>query len=136
MSHDDFDNALSGLKSTRTPAPSEAARRRALDAAMLAFDEAQAAGTNKSSTAPQGPGFRSRLRSIVPQRSWIMDTRITLGLGTAAVALLLLPLGYQLYTSTAITPIGVPPVQHPVERTVATTPLQQPNAEVKTDAAE
>ena len=43
-----------------------------------------------------------------------MDTRITLGLGTAAVALLLLPLGYQLYTSTAITPIGVPPVQQPV----------------------
>ena len=39
-----------------------------------------------------------------------MDTRITYGLGTAAVALLLLPLGYQLYTSTAMTPIGVPPV--------------------------
>ena len=39
-----------------------------------------------------------------------MDNRLTYGLGTAAVALLLLPLGYQLYTSTAITPVGVPPV--------------------------
>ena len=115
MSNDDFDSKLSGLKSARMPAPREAARRRALDAAMLAFDQAQAADTNKSSTAPQGAGFWSRLRSIVPQRSWIMDTRITLGLGTAAVALLLLPLGYQLYTSTAITPIGVPPVSQPVE---------------------
>ncbi|RYE88724.1 MAG: VWA domain-containing protein, partial [Hyphomicrobiales bacterium] len=44
-----------------------------------------------------------------------MDTRISLGLGTAAVALLVLPLGYQLYTSTAITPIGVPPAQPPVQ---------------------
>jgi hypothetical protein len=35
-----------------------------------------------------------------------MDTRMSLGLGTAAVALLLLPLGYQLYTTTAITPPG------------------------------
>ena len=115
MTNDDFDSKLSGLKSARMPAPREAARRRAVDAAMLAFDQAQAADTNKSSTAPQGAGFWSRLRSIVPQRSWIMDTRITLGLGTAAVALLLLPLGYQLYTSTAITPIGVPPVSQPVE---------------------
>lgn len=132
MSNDEFDK-LNGLKSVRMPAPSEAARRRALDAAMLAFDEAQVEETKKSSGATQGPGFWSRLRSIVPNRSWIMDTRITLGLGTAAVALLLLPLGYQLYTSTAITPIGVPPVQHPVEPTVATTPPQQPTAEVKTD---
>ena len=45
-----------------------------------------------------------------------MDTRITLGLGTAAVALLLLPLGYQLYTSTAITPLSTGPVvNRPVE---------------------
>jgi Ca-activated chloride channel family protein len=117
MSRDNSDNefdTLEGLKSVRIPAPSEAARRRALDAAMLAFDEAQGAGTNKSSNGTQGSGLWARLRSIVPQRSWIMDTRITLGLGTAAVALLLLPLGYQLYTSTAITPIGVPPVQQSV----------------------
>ena len=114
MSDDKIDK-LSGLKNTRMPAPSEAARRRALDAAMLAFDAAQAAETKKTSGATQGSGLGARLRSIVPQRSWIMDTRITLGLGTAAVALLLLPLGYQLYTSTAITPIGVPPAPLPVE---------------------
>lgn len=119
---DDFDDKLSALKSARTPAPSEAARRRALDAAMLAFDEAQATETKKSASGTQGAGLWSRLRSIVPQRSWIMDTRITLGLGTAAVALLLLPLGYQLYTSTAITPIGVPPMQQPAEPTVAQQP--------------
>ncbi len=124
MSNDDFDDKLSALRSARTPAPSEAARRRALDAAMLAFDEAQADETKKSSRPTQGAGLWSRLRSIVPQRSWIMDTRITLGLGTAAVALLLLPLGYQLYTSTAITPIGVPPVRQPVEPTVVQQPAQ------------
>jgi len=111
MSRDDFDNKLSALKNARTPAPSEAARRRALDAAMLAFDDAQAEEPKESSRPTQGGGLWSRLRSIVPQRSWIMDTRIPLGLGTAAVALLLLPLGYQLYTSTAITPIGQPPLQ-------------------------
>ncbi|HEY9013131.1 MAG TPA: VWA domain-containing protein [Devosia sp.] len=121
MSHDDFDNKLSGLSNARLPAPSEAARRRALDAAMLAFDEAEA---KKTSEVAQGEGFWSRLRSIVPNRSWIMDTRITLGLGTAAVALLLLPLGYQLYTSTAITPLSTGPVvDHPVE---AETRQQEP----------
>ncbi len=125
MTNDNFDDKLSALKSARTPAPSEAARRRALDAAMLAFDEAQTAETKKSASGTQGAGLWSRLRSIVPQRSWIMDTRITLGLGTAAVALLLLPLGYQLYTSTAITPIGVPPVQPPVEQSIAQQPAQQ-----------
>jgi len=132
MSNDEFDK-LNGLRNARMPAPSEAARRRALDAAMLAFDTAQSEETKKTSGATQGPGFWSRLRSIVPNRSWIMDTRISLGLGTAAVALLLLPLGYHLYTSTAITPIGVPPVQHPVDTTVATTPQQTTGVEVKTD---
>ncbi|WP_297577165.1 VWA domain-containing protein [Devosia sp.] len=33
-----------------------------------------------------------------------MDQRIPVGIGTAAIALLLLPLGYQLYNSTALTP--------------------------------
>jgi len=130
MSHDDFDDKLSALKSARIPAPSEAARRRALDAAMLAFDEAQAAEPEKTASATQGGGLWSRLRSIVPQRSWIMDTRITLGLGTAAVALLLLPLGYQLYTSTAITPIGVPPLQQPAEPKLAQQPAVTEEAPV------
>jgi Ca-activated chloride channel family protein len=129
----DHDDKLSGLKGARMPARSEAARRRAIDAAMLAFDEAQAADANKYSSEPQGGGLWSRLRSIVPQRSWIMDTRITLGLGTAAVALLLLPLGYQLYTSTAITPIGVPPVQQPVEPNAVRQETIGADAKVSTD---
>ena len=97
------DDELKALMNARTPAPSDAARRRALDAALLAFDAEQ----KKSSDAAQGKGLGARLRSIVPlvMRDWTMNTRIGLGLGTAAVALLLLPLGYQLYTSTAITPL-------------------------------
>ena len=97
------DDELKALMNARTPAPSDAARRRALDAALLAFDAEQ----KKSSDAAQGKGWGARLRSIVPlvMRDWTMNTRIGLGLGTAAVALLLLPLGYQLYTSTAITPL-------------------------------
>ncbi len=112
---DHDDDKLSRLSQTRIPAPATEARRRALDAAMLAFDAAQDAEAKKTLGAPQGHGWGARLRSIIPQRSWIMDTRITMGLGTAAVALLLLPLGYQLYSSTAITPIGVQPRDLPVE---------------------
>jgi Ca-activated chloride channel homolog len=61
-----------------------------------------------------------------------MNTRLSYGLGTAAVALLLLPLGYQFLTSTALTPPGTivtrervetPPV--PVDRPVAVEPTQQ-----------
>lgn len=102
---DHDDDTLRGLSRSQFPAPSEAARQRALAAAMLAFDAAEASKSKKSAAPAQGSGWGARLRSIVPNRSWIMDTRITLGLGTAAVALLLLPLGYQLYSSTAITPL-------------------------------
>jgi len=103
--HDDFDDKLSTLNALRTPAPNEARRNQALDAAMLAFDAEQ-----KRST--QGNPLINRLSSVFAnaKRNWTMDNRLTYGLGTAAVALLLLPIGYQLYTSTAITPIGVPPV--------------------------
>jgi Ca-activated chloride channel homolog len=82
------------LKTIRTPAPTADARRRALDASLAAFDAAQASS------------FRGRLNSVITRLkgSWIMDTRISMGLGTAAIALLLLPIGYQLYTSTALTP--------------------------------
>jgi Ca-activated chloride channel homolog len=104
VSNEMSDDKLKALKDIATPVPADAARRRALAAAMLAFDEAQ----TKSSPAPQGADWPARLRSIfhVFRGNWIMDTRISMGLGTAAVALLLLPLGYQLYTTTAITPIG------------------------------
>jgi Ca-activated chloride channel family protein len=108
MSNHMNDDKLNALKQTQTPVPSEAARRHALDAAMLAFD-AEQQGRQK---AAQGNPITQRLRSIFANAkgNWTMDNRLTYGLGTAAVALLLLPLGYQLYTSTAITPIGSSPV--------------------------
>lgn len=106
--HMNDDDKLNALQQAQTPAPSQAARRRALDAALLAFDAEQA----NTRQAAQGNPILQRLRSIIANAkgTWTMDNRLTYGLGTAAVALLLLPLGYQLYTSTAITPVGVPPV--------------------------
>ncbi len=106
--HDAFDDKLNLLKQTAMPSPSEAARQRALDAALLAFDAEQHAAR----VAAQGNPLIQRLRSMfaTAKGNWTMDTRLTYGLGTAAIALLLLPLGYQLYTSTAISPIGVPPM--------------------------
>ncbi len=106
--HMNDDDKLNALQQAQTPAPAEAARRRALDAAMLAFDAEQA----NAKPAAQGNPITQRLRSIFANAkgTWIMDNRLSYGLGTAAVALLLLPLGYQLYTTTAITPVGVPPV--------------------------
>ena len=108
MSNQMNDDRLNQLKTSRTPAPREAARRRAVDAALLAFD----AGQEKAPAAPQGNPIIDRLTSILASHKgkWTMDTRLTYGLGTAALALFLLPLGYQLYSSTAITPVGVPPV--------------------------
>ena len=108
------DDRLNALRYIATPAPSDEARRRALDAAMLAFDEAQA---KKPDHIFQASGWTARLRSVVQRfgGNWIMDTRIPIGIGTAAVALLLLPLGYQLVTSTALTPpITVEPPIGPI----------------------
>lgn len=121
MSNHMNDDKLNALKQTQTPAPSEAARRHALDAAMLAFDAEQ----QRRKKAAQGNPITQRLRSIFANAkgTWTMDNRLTYGLGTAAVALLLLPLGYQLYTSTAITPIGESPV---AVSTDADTPAAQP----------
>ena len=118
------DDKLNALQQAPTPLPSEAARRRALDAAMLAFDAEQA----NAKKAAQGNPITQRLRSIIANAkgTWTMDNRLTYGLGTAAVALLLLPLGYQLYTSTAITPVGVPPVA--VSSKDADQPVAQPEA--------
>ncbi|HEV7276518.1 MAG TPA: VWA domain-containing protein [Devosiaceae bacterium] len=109
MSDEIHEDELQALKHVETPAPSAAARRRALAAAMVAFDAEQ----QKSKTPAKGNGWAARLRSIVPQGNWIMDTRFTYGIGTAAVALLLLPLGYQLYTTTAVTPLSDLPALRP-----------------------
>ncbi|WP_374627629.1 von Willebrand factor type A domain-containing protein [Devosia sp.] len=115
------DDKLDLLKQIATPAPAEAARQRALEAALLAFDAEQ----NAAGKAAQGNPLVQRLRSMfaTAKGNWTMDTRLTYGLGTAAIALLLLPLGYQLYTSTAISPIGVPPVLRDADA-----PVMKPDA--------
>jgi len=100
MSDDDFKQ----LKGIGVPPSRVGARRRALGASLMAFDKAN---EEKSAAAPQGSALRQRLMSIVPnlKGSWIMDTRRLMPAGTAVLALLvLLPLGYQLYSTTALTP--------------------------------
>jgi Ca-activated chloride channel family protein len=121
MSDDDF-NSLNDLP---VPSPSPEARRRALGAGLMAFDAAKEPRQKQSATTPQGSSVRERLKSIVPnlKGSWIMDARLSIC--TAALVLVLLPLGYQLYTTTALTPaphqvdIKTPPV-------LATTPPAKP----------
>ena len=115
------DDKLDLLKQIATPAPAEVARQRALEAALFAFDAEQ----NAAGKAAQGNPLVQRLRPMfaTAKGNWTMDTRLTYGLGTAAIALLLLPLGYQLYTSTAISPIGVPPVLRDADA-----PVMKPDA--------
>jgi Ca-activated chloride channel family protein len=119
MSEDEFE----ALKKLNVPLPDAAARRRAIGASLLAFDQAATASTKKTAAPLQGFSLWRRLTSIVPRLkgSWIMDTRRFVPAGTAVLAMLIiLPLGYQLYSSTALTrptldlaparpPVGVPP---------------------------
>ena len=104
--HDPFDR----LKGATAPAPSEAAKKRALAAGVAAFAAAQ----EKTATATKGKSWGQRLTSIITSSKGktIMDMRLPIG--TAAIALLILPLGYQLYSTTSMTaPTGVA-VQQPV----------------------
>src|SRR5690606_38158580 len=119
MSSEMNDDKLKALRRIEAPAPSDGARRSALDAALQAFHEAQ----RKSARSTQGANWSERLRSIFHRGNWIMDTRFSIGLGTAAIALLLLPLGYQFYLSTAMTPVTIDPV------TVTTGPATNPMAD-------
>ncbi len=123
MSNEVNDEQLKALKSLEIPAPAQAARQRALAAAMAAFEAEKAAPVENSALQPKASGWAGRLKSIFTLRigDWTMDTRIAVG--TAAVALLLLPIGWQLYTSTALTPAairGTPPVEQ--QMTTAQTP--------------
>ncbi|KKB12605.1 hypothetical protein VE25_06730 [Devosia geojensis] len=104
---------LARLGGIEAPAADAAARTRAIAAATAAFEK-------ESSPGAQGKRWGERLKSIFPtfQGNWIMDTRIPIA--TAAVALLLLPLGYQLYSTTSMTP---PVVQQPA---VAPAPAPEP----------
>ncbi|NMA98425.1 MAG: VWA domain-containing protein, partial [Phyllobacteriaceae bacterium] len=78
-------------------------RARALAAGAAAFAAAQE-NSKKTEMPTQGNALGQRLMSIITsfKRISIMDTRIPLG--TAAIALLILPLGWQLYSSTSMTP--------------------------------
>jgi Ca-activated chloride channel family protein len=103
--HDPFDR----LKGAAAPSPRQEVKKRALASGMAAFAAAQ----EKSATATKGNHWGQRLTSIIT--SWkgnkIMDMRLPIG--TAAVALLLLPLGYQLYSTTSMTVPTEATVQQP-----------------------
>ena len=112
------DDELKGLGHLDVPMPTREARRRAVGASLMAFDRVQA--ETKTAGSAQGRSPSRRLISIVSnlQGLWTMDTRRYIPAGTAVLALLVLaPLGYQLYSTTAFTPpkptiVGVPPVSH------------------------
>ncbi len=93
--HDPFENL-----NAAPPAPRTEARAKALAAARAAFDAEQ----KKSAAPTKGKIAGRRLTSIFTslKRISIMDLRIPIG--TAAIALLVLPLGWQLYNSTALPP--------------------------------
>jgi len=98
MSDDDF----SELKNIEVPAANPAAREAALQASLLAFEQAK----QKNVTQPQGFSLATRLMSIFTFNpwSWIMDHRVTVG--TVAAALLVLPLAAQLMLTTNLTPLS------------------------------
>lgn len=102
MSHDN--DPFESLKATppAPPAPRAEARAKALAAARSAFDAE--AESKKAKPAPKGKIGGGRLTSIFTslKRISIMDMRIPIG--TAAIAILVLPLGWQLYSSTALPP--------------------------------
>ncbi len=102
MSNDMQNDPLNRLKNVAAPDARSEAKQRAVSAGMAAFE----AANTKSATAPKGSSWGRRLTSIITswKRKTIMDMRLPIG--TAAIALLVLPLGYQLYTTTSMT--GLP----------------------------
>jgi Ca-activated chloride channel family protein len=108
------DAALSSLKSLRSVQPSPEAKKLALNAAMVAFDAAQA---SKKKAAPAAGGWLSR---------WKLGAGLGIPAATAVAALVLLPLGSNMIaTNNQID--GVPPVGKD-DVTIATTetPVDQP----------
>lgn len=109
MSFPDDKDPFEQLQSGTVPPPRPEARAAALAAAQAAF----AAAGEKTATAPKGSGRGGRLMSIITSLKGIsiMDMRIPIG--TAAIALLVLPLGWQLYSSTALTPADLSAARAP-----------------------
>ncbi len=125
------DERLKSLKTIKVPEPSAAARGRALEAAMAAFDTAQAAETEKNDVPVQDGGSGARLRSITSswKRIWTMDIRIPLGAGFAAM--FVVPMGWYFLNQTALTPVelSLPPIV-PVETAEKTAEPPVMNMEV------
>jgi Ca-activated chloride channel family protein len=131
MSNDDMHDPFEGLKGAAAPDPRAEAKKRAMAAGMAAFEAAR----KETAATTQGNVWGQRLTSIIT--SWkgksIMDMRLPIG--TAAVALLLLPLGYQLYSTTSMTPAdAVPPrpvivVDQPPAEPLSAAPVEQPKVE-------
>ena len=92
---------LDTLKNLAAPAPSEEARRRALDAALLAFD-------NDQRDARQASARGSRLTSIVNTFKRVFDMDIRVPVAAGALGLILLPLAWQLNSTTSLTPLPPP----------------------------
>ena len=88
------DDTLASLKLLRTSAPSAETKKLALNAAMLAFDAAQ------PKKAAARTGWLNR---------WKFGAGLGVPLGTAVAALVLLPLGTQLYTATSRHTDAMPP---------------------------
>lgn len=104
------------LRNTPGPRPRDTAKAAALAAARTAFESQ----TEKSETPAKGKSAARRLMSIFTsfKRISIMDMRVPIG--TAAIALLVLPLGWQLLSSTALSPDQLasrPPQAPTVEQT-------------------
>jgi Ca-activated chloride channel family protein len=148
MSDDNMSDPFESLKQVRGPDPRADAKSRALAEGLAAFAAAQ----EKPQAASQGNAWGHRLTSII--RSFkgktIMDMRLPIG--TAAIALLVLPLGYQLYSTTSMTPGDVvvprptivePPPPEAVEEradspaagTKAAEPMAQDNVMLDTEVA-
>lgn len=121
MSHDHSSDPFNALRDTDAPAPSAEARARALAAAQAAF----AAEPEKSTAPTQGLRLGARLMSIIAsfRRISIMDMRIPVG--TAAIALLVLPIGWQLYSSTALSPGATVSRPAPVAAPTTTMPTKE-----------
>ena len=130
--HDPFEN----LKSGAVPPPRDAARERALAAARAAFE----AENKKIETVPKGEAAGGRLMSIINSLKGISIMDLRIPVGTAAIALLVLPLGWQLYSSTALTQTGpvVSQANQPAEAEPQQLagPAQHEEAQVAADVAQ
>lgn len=93
---------LDRLAALPTPDPDPAARDAALAAAMATFERRQ----EKPRARRQGPSLVERLHSVLLNSgNRIMDHRLPLA--GAALALIALPLGVQLYSTSRLTPPAV-----------------------------